>query len=71
MEWKVSFPVTMLRNQIKACNIIVHVIFNHYYLISGTTANVTYSYEAEDSDELSLDGGRANGVAGVFPSEGM
>ena len=84
MKWKVSFPVTTLRNQIKACNIILYIIHELSLFYSGSAAIVTYSYEAEDSDELSLEVGqtveilaeyesgwsigRVNGVEGVFPS---
>ena len=84
MEWKVSFPVTMLRNYIKACNIILYIVHELSLFYSGSKAIVTYSYEAEDSDELSLEVGqtveilaeygsgwsigRVNGVEGLFPS---
>ena len=60
---------------------IIHELSLFY---SGSAAIVTYSYEAEDSDELSLvvgqtveilaeyesgwSIGRVNGVEGVFPS---
>ena len=84
MEWKVFFPVILLRNQIKACNIILYIIHKLLLSYSGNKAIVTYSYEAKDSDELSLEVGqtveilaeygngwligRVNGVEGVFPS---